>query len=67
MSALLDLEAPEEGPRRDKFVDSFNLSYEKQQLLTPSCNADARITFDTLAAEGQALAEDLNTLISNAD
>lgn len=67
MSQLLDLEAPEDGPGRDKLVDSFNTSYEKQQLLTPSCNADARITFDALAAEGQSLAEDLNTQISNSD
>lgn len=65
MYALLDLEAPGEGARRNSLIDAFNLGFEAQATETPECNARAKIMFSDNARKGQKLAEELNSQISD--
>lgn len=65
MYALLDLEAPGEGAKRNGLIEAFNSGFETQAAETPECNSRAKIMFSDNARKGQRLAEELNSLISD--
>ncbi len=58
MVRLMELEAPEDGNRRQRFVRAFNAGYANEERLRPTC-AQGREAELRLAAEGRRLSERL--------
>ena len=59
MLELLDYEAPTRGSYRQRLVDRFNEGFRVQERRRTRCGAEEEMTRQALAAEGQALSEQL--------
>lgn len=60
MQRFLALEAPNEGLRRQRMVEAFNVGFSTEQSLRPQCDtASAAEAEARLAAEGRRLAQRL--------
>lgn len=59
MVELLDHEAPTRGGYRQRLVDRFNEGFRIQERRNPRCGAEEEMVRQSLAAEGEALSEQL--------
>ena len=60
MSQLLDVEAPQNGSRRQRLIDAFNAGYYREQGRVTGCTSNTRQTEARLAGEGRRLAQRLS-------
>lgn len=65
MQEMIDLEAPEAGPQRERLIASFNQGFQYYSPRRVRCGGEAEMELQALAARARALAETLRQAHTN--